>query len=91
MADKVIHERYRELACAAIQAGVNEWLGSRDANEYALYKWLQECDWFDYLNLDREYFYVKILELRDKGKEKINLTTRYGKKEDSTVIQKQDI
>lgn len=73
MEDSVIHERYRELACASIAQGVNDWLESEESNDYDLYRWLQQCDWFDYLSLDREYFFVKVLELKRKGFKKIKM------------------
>ena len=76
--DDVIHERYRELACASIVAGINEWLQDDEASDYKLYKWLNECTWFDYLELDREYFYVKILKLKRKGIRSIKWV-KYGK------------
>lgn len=81
MDDKVIHERYRELACASIQQGINDWLGSSNATDYGLYKWLQECEWFDLLGLDREYFYVRVLKLKEKGITSIDMGRRYGKKD----------
>ena len=80
MADKVIHERYRELACASIQQGINDWL-QNDAEPYVLYKWLNECDWFDLLGLDREYFYARVLKLKEKGVTSINMRRGYGKEE----------
>ena len=81
MKEDIIHERYRELACASIQQGINDWLRS-NKSPYVLYKWLNECDWFDFLNLDREYFYVKVLELKEKGITSVNMGSRYGKKRD---------
>lgn len=71
MTDNIIHERYRELATASITQGVNDWLGNKEADDYELYKWLQDCEWFDYLGLDREYFFVRILDLRRRGVKKI--------------------
>lgn len=76
--DEVIMERYRELACASILQGINDWLQDEDASDYQLYKWLNDCTWFDYLELDREYFYVKILKLREQGIKYIR-SARYGK------------
>lgn len=66
MTDRIIHERYRELAASAIKRGVFDWLGKPGATDYELYSWIQNCDLFDYLGIDREYFYVKVLRLRDK-------------------------
>ena len=46
--DSVLSERYRELACACIEQGINDWLGNKLADDYELYKWLMDCTWFDY-------------------------------------------
>ena len=81
MNEELIHERYRELACAAIAQGVNDWLRVETSTEYGLYKWIQETDYFDYLGIDRDYFYVKVLKLREKKVRSINLS-RYGKKDE---------
>ena len=80
MEDKIIHERYRELACEVIRFAINEWLANEDRTEYALYKWIQECEWFDFLGLDREYFFCKVRKLREKGIKSIG-GGNYGKKE----------
>lgn len=76
--DNVLSERYRELACACIEQGINDWLGNKLADDYELYKWLQDCTWFDYLGLDREYFYVKVLKMKRKGIKKLR-RNKYGK------------
>lgn len=77
MEERIIHERYRELACSAIAQGINDWLHYK-GSEYSLYKWLNECVFFDYLGLDREYFYAKILKLREKGCKNLRFYN-YGK------------
>lgn len=69
--DKLRADRYRELACASIIQGVNDWLEKKEADDYELYKWIQDCTWFDYLNLDREYFFIRILKLKEKGVKKL--------------------
>ena len=66
MTDRIIHERYRELAARVIRQGVFDWLGKPSATDYELYSWIQNCDLFDYLGIDKEYFYVKVLRLRDE-------------------------
>ena len=81
MEDKVIHERYRQLACAVIEQLINDWLDKDGASEYALYKAMQNCDWFDYLNLDREYLYVKVLELKKQKRKKVKIN-RYERSAD---------
>ena len=78
MTDGVIHLRYRELACASIQQGINDWLGDKYATDYDLYKWLQDCEWFDYLQIDRDYVFVKIIKLKRQGKKKVRFRD-YGK------------
>lgn len=65
--DELIHEKYKELACAVIQQVVEDFLKDYKMDNYAFYKWCMECDYFDYLDLDREYFYVKVLKLKEKG------------------------
>ena len=80
MEDEVIYRRYRELACSIIAQGVNDWLRSKGKTEYSLYHWIENCPWFDYLNLDREYFYVKVLNLKEKGVKSIKFYN-YGQKD----------
>lgn len=76
--DNVIINKYRELACASIVQGIEDWLNNDEASEYDLYEWLQECSWFDYLKIDRDYVYVKVLRLKGKGVKKLK-GVKYGK------------
>lgn len=76
--DDVIINKYRELACASIVQGINDWLSDKKATEQELYDWLMECDWFDYLDLDREYFFVRILRMKRQGVKAIK-GLKYGK------------
>ena len=78
--EDTIHTRYRELACASIVQGVNDWLENKYSDDYDLYMWIENCSWFDYLGLDREYFFVKVLELKEKGIRKVRFGD-YGKKD----------
>lgn len=76
--DNVIIKRYRELACASIVQGINDWLSDKKATEQELYDWIMDCNWFDYLDLDREYFYVRILRMKRQGVKALK-GLRYGK------------
>lgn len=76
--DDVIIKKYRELACASIVQGINDWLQDKESTDYELYKWLNDCTWFDYLNLDREYFYVRIIRLKRQGVKALK-GLKYGK------------
>ena len=76
--EDVITEKYRELACASIAQGINDWLQDKKASDYDLYKWLYECTWFDYLDLDREYFYVRVIRLKRQGVKTLR-GLKYGK------------
>ena len=78
MDDELIQQRYRELACAVIAQGISDWLREPRTTDYSLYKWMNNCPWFDFLNLDREYFYAKVLKLREKGVRSISFYN-YGK------------
>ena len=80
MIDKVIHQRYRGLAAAAIMQGVNDWLQDKKASAYSLYRWIEECDYFDYLGIDREYFYVKVLNMKKNKVRRVNIRNN-GKKQ----------
>ena len=62
-----VMERYKELACEVIVSIINDWLEDKKADEYKLYDDFQKCDWFDYLDLDRDYLFIKCLHLRKKG------------------------
>ena len=78
MEDEVIHQRYRELACAVIAQGISDWLKEPVRRDYSLYRWMNKCPWFDYLGLDREYVYAKALKLREKGVRSVSFHN-YGK------------
>lgn len=81
MGDEVIYMRYRELACAVIKQAVDDWL-KHDQSDYALYLWIMNCEYFDHLNIDREYFYVKCLKLKE-SKKKTKRGRGYGKRKES--------
>ena len=67
MEDKVIHERYRELACAVIMYQVKKYLEPKNKmTDYELYCFIQNCNYFDYLGIDRDYFYVKCLKIKNE-------------------------
>lgn len=85
MADNAIIERYRELACAVIRNEYIRFVNTDTYTDYAFYKWLYECTYFDLLDLDRDYFYVKALKrkekkMNEKKKQKIKRCREYGKK-----------
>lgn len=69
--DELIHEKYRELACSIILQTAEDFLNDGFVDEFHFYKWLNDCSYFDYLDLDREYFYVKVLNLKKKGIKKL--------------------
>lgn len=62
-----VYENYRLLACGVIAQLVNDWLRDKRATDYDLYQALQKCVYFDFLDLDRDYFYVKCRKLKEKG------------------------
>ena len=76
--EEVIYERYKELACAIIAQGINDWLKKPDATEYSLYKFINNCTMFNYLDLDREYVFTQVLKLKEKGWKSIRFYN-YGK------------
>lgn len=81
MTDNVIHERYRELACSIIKAEAIRFINAPNYTDYSFYKWLNECVYFDYLGIDREYFYVKTLKKKAaKGKGDLKVRKKYAKK-----------
>lgn len=69
--DDVIHTKYRELACSIILQTTEDFLNDKFVDDYHFYKWIADCSYFDYLDLDREYFYVKVLKLKKKGIKKV--------------------
>ena len=71
MENDPIYERYKELACEVIISIINDWLSNKKADDYTLYDDFQKCDWFDYLDLDRDYIYVKCLKLKKKGIQRV--------------------
>ena len=66
----MIYYRYRIIACMAIIQGINDFLQGRD-DVRQLRHWIEQSDLFDLLNLDREWFYAKALELKRRGVRKI--------------------
>lgn len=86
MEDNLIHERYRQLACASILQAVEDFLKDKHSDEHIFYTWCNNCSYFDYLGLDREYFYVKVLKMKEKGIKKVRKFT-YGKKEIEQAIK----
>lgn len=68
-------ENYKELACAIIERQAWDFIEDyKDYDDYAFYKWCMTSVWFDYVNIDREYFYAKILKKKENiknGKDKI--------------------
>lgn len=81
MTDNAIHERYRELACAVIRNEYIRFINTDTYTDYAYYKWLYDCTYFDLLEIDREYFYVKSLRKKEsKTKEKVKRGREYGRK-----------
>lgn len=78
MEDDIIHEKYRELACAVIHQAVRDYLDDKTENaDYKLYSWIMSSSYFDYLDIDREYFYIKALHLKE-GKKKTRGVHIYG-------------
>ena len=77
MGDEIIYMRYRELACEVIRQAVYDCL-KNGQSDYVLYSWIMKCDYFDYLGLDREYFYVKCLKLKE-NKRNIKKGRNYAK------------
>lgn len=71
MTDSVIHEKYRELACASIAQAVKDFLKDKKSDNFLFYTWCNNCSYFDYLNIDRERFYCKVLNLKEKGIKKV--------------------
>ena len=75
--DRIIHERYRELAVAIIQRQIDDYLSQGDKySDYSLYKWMMHCEWFNYLGIDPEYVYVKCVALKENHKKR---RKKYGK------------
>lgn len=81
MTDNVIHKRYRELACSIIQQETANFINRKNYTDYAFYRWISDCVYFDYLGIDREYFYVKALKRKkNKPKGKFKVRREYAKK-----------
>lgn len=71
--------RYKELACAVIEQEINDFLqktGSYkhttdDKAELLLYDFCTTNEWFNYLDLDGEYLYLKILKMKREGRKTV--------------------
>lgn len=74
-----IHERYRELACAAIEQGINDYLCGRD-EEWQLEEWVGESVMFDYLDLDRVWILERVKYLKRCGVKSIGGIKSYGRR-----------
>lgn len=79
MTNKVIHERYRELAVSAIMQGINDYLEGRDTENQFEY-WVAQNDFFDYLALDRKWITDRVKYLKRKGIKEIGGIRGYGRK-----------
>lgn len=66
MDKKTLHIIYREIACEAIKQGLNDFLSGID-DEKELRNWIEESTLFDYLDLDRQWFIDKIIQMKNDG------------------------
>ena len=76
MTDNSIHERYRQLAFAIIIQRVNDFLNDKVAED-DFYRWCTSCIYFDYLSVDGERLFLKVIKLKNKGVK--NVRNEYGK------------
>lgn len=75
MEDKIIYDKYKELAIASIRQGLEDFLASKceykkkSFNEQLqiFVDWVLFCDYFDIMNINREMFIKKSLVLKRKG------------------------
>lgn len=78
MTDNLILQRYRELAVMSIVEGINEYLGDKDYPNKLLRIWIDECSYFDYLEIDKEWTYHRLLALKRAGYKKLEGFHTYG-------------
>lgn len=74
-----IHERYRELACASLEQGINDYLDGTDS-EQVFEEWTGESVMFDYLNLDRIWIVERVKYLKRCGVKHIGGIKSYGRR-----------
>ena len=75
MEDKLIYDRYKEIAIASIRQGLEDFLEGNCEFENKSKKeqiqiftdWVLFCDYFDILRINRELFLKKSLLLKKKG------------------------
>ena len=75
MEERIIHERYKEIAIASLRQGLDDFLKSKGEYKYQRKKkqiqiftdWVLFCRWFDYLGINRELFLKKSLKLKKDG------------------------
>ena len=79
MKQTLIHEKYRYLAAAAIEQGINDFLSGID-DEEKFDRWTSESVIFDYLGLDRVWIVSKVKDLKRCGVKHIEGVKEYGKK-----------
>lgn len=83
----IIIQRYKELACAIVEQeindflkGVNVYYGTTiEQAENIFYNFCTTNRWFDYLDLDGEYLYVKVLKMKEKGRKTVWLKNKLQK------------
>lgn len=79
MKQTLIHEKYRYLAAAAIEQGINDFLSGRD-DEEKFDRWTSQSVIFDYLGLDRVWIVSKVKDLKRCGVKHIEGVREYGKR-----------
>lgn len=71
--------RYKELACAVIEQEINDFLHktgnyrktNKSQAELMLYNFCTTNEWFNYLDLDGEYLYLKVLKMKEEGRKSV--------------------
>ena len=77
MEDALIHEKYRQLAYAILIQAIQDYCEGYMTLEW-LTSWVNSCDYFDYLGVDRKRYIDTSIDLKKRGIKKIG-TLLYGK------------
>lgn len=77
--DDTIYMRYKDLACNIIKQEIDDYLHNhhyyrglnrREADQ-KLYHFCTTNEWFNFIDLDGEYLYAKVLKMRNEGRKNV--------------------
>lgn len=78
MTDNLILQRYRDLAVMIIVNAINDYLSDKEYSAKLLKSWMDNCTYIDYLGIDREWMFMRVVALKRAGYKKLEGFHTYG-------------